>query len=169
MRGDSRRKGLPTDRDVGERPDVDDRIEQAWEGPLQRLTVMLRPEAIEAIAKRVVDLLREETSAPTDLLTAEALARRLGVARSWVYAHANELGGRRLGDGLKPRLRFDVVEAEKSVIACSRSKRPPEAVQPLPERKTANRTKASMGTNDRLLPIRGQKERNYAPRSRATE
>jgi hypothetical protein len=41
------------------------------------------------------------------LLTAADVARRFSVTRSWVYAHARELGVVRIGDGPRPRLRFD--------------------------------------------------------------
>jgi hypothetical protein len=68
---------------------------------------------VEAIARRVVDLLRSEpprpAAAPTGerLLTAAEVARWWGVERSWVYQHALRLGVIRLGDGPRPRLRFD--------------------------------------------------------------
>ena len=41
------------------------------------------------------------------LLTASEVAARFSVDRSWVYAHARELGVVRIGDGPRPRLRFD--------------------------------------------------------------
>lgn len=41
------------------------------------------------------------------LLTAAEVARRFSVERSWVYAHARELGVVKLGGGPRPRLRFD--------------------------------------------------------------
>src|ERR1700733_8232221 len=80
-------------------------------------------EDIQPIAERIVELLREQrppgTSA-TGMLVAErpglplsglvdaaTLARMLGVDRSWVYAHAGQLGGIRLG-GPQGRLRFDL-------------------------------------------------------------
>ena len=43
----------------------------------------------------------------TPLLTAAEVAERFGVDRSWVYAHARELGVVQLGAGPRPRLRFD--------------------------------------------------------------
>jgi hypothetical protein len=42
-----------------------------------------------------------------DLLDAAQVARRCGVTRGWVYAHARELGVLRMGVGPRPRLRFD--------------------------------------------------------------
>lgn len=67
---------------------------------------------IEGTARRAVELLREEIASPTsgELLTAAQVARRFGVDRSWVYAHADELGAARLGGGSKPRLRFNPVQ-----------------------------------------------------------
>jgi hypothetical protein len=41
------------------------------------------------------------------LLTAADVAWRFNVDRSWIYAHARELGVVRIGDGPRPRLRFD--------------------------------------------------------------
>lgn len=70
----------------------------------------LDPESIEALARRLAELLspREEPSRPRrQLLTAEEVARWWGIGRRWVYDHADELGARRLGGGRRPRLRFD--------------------------------------------------------------
>jgi len=66
------------------------------------------PELAEAIARRVVELLREEETEerPARLVDAATLARELGVEREWVYAHAEQLGAVRLG-GPNGRLRFD--------------------------------------------------------------
>ena len=61
---------------------------------------------VDVVARRVAILLRGAGEAPP-LLTAAQVARRFGVARSWVYAHADELGVVRLGAGPRPRLRFD--------------------------------------------------------------
>ena len=82
---------------------------------VRRAAAELTPQAIEQIAIRVVQLLHHERpgqtgvfDAPTRLLTADEVARRLGVSRPWVYEHADELGARRLGEGPKARLRFDL-------------------------------------------------------------
>ena len=66
--------------------------------------------SVEAVARRVVELLRAERHSPRErrLVDAATLAAELGVERSWVYTHRAELGGIRLGAGSKPRLRFDV-------------------------------------------------------------
>ena len=61
---------------------------------------------VDLVTRRVVAVLGG-TAEPAPLLTAAQVARRFGVTRSWVYAHADELGVVRLGDGPRPRLRFD--------------------------------------------------------------
>ena len=69
----------------------------------------LDPEDIESIAARVAELLREQMpQTASRLADAAEVARELGVDRDWVYAHARELGGTRLG-GERGRLRFDLV------------------------------------------------------------
>ena len=70
---------------------------------------------VEAIARRVVELLRthEPRQHQARLVDAATLARELGVERDWVYANAERLGAIRLG-GPRGRLRFDrEVVAEK--------------------------------------------------------
>lgn len=69
--------------------------------------IKLHPRTVEAIAGRVIDLLQRNAAAAPELIDAAELAGRLGVDRSWVYTHALELGGIRLGKGPRPRLRFD--------------------------------------------------------------
>jgi hypothetical protein len=68
----------------------------------------LDPADIEAIAERVVLLLREQIPAPAArLVDAARLAEILGVERDWIYTHARELHAVRLG-GPRGRLRFDL-------------------------------------------------------------
>jgi hypothetical protein len=62
---------------------------------------------IEGIARRVVELLERRGLQQRELVDATELARRFGIERSWVYSHAIELGAVKLGEGPKPRLRFD--------------------------------------------------------------
>jgi hypothetical protein len=63
------------------------------------------PANFHALAAEVAQLLGRPE--PDGLLTARQVASRFNVDRSWVYAHANELGVIRLGNGSRPRLRFD--------------------------------------------------------------
>lgn len=72
----------------------------------------LAPETVEDLARRIAELLAEDGSPPgVRLLDVEGLARVLGVQSRWVYEHATELGAIRLGEGRRPRLRFDPEEA----------------------------------------------------------
>jgi hypothetical protein len=71
---------------------------------------------VEAVALRVVQLMRNG-SAPNvgRLVDAATLAAELGITRSWVYQHRDELGAVRLGTGSKPRLRFNVEVARAAL------------------------------------------------------
>ena len=70
--------------------------------------VRLAPESVEALARRLAELLAPSRPAgPRRLLTAAEVSEWWGVERAWVYAHADDLGARRLGAGPRPRLRFD--------------------------------------------------------------
>jgi hypothetical protein len=46
------------------------------------------------------------------LLTAAEVAKQYGLSRGWVYKHARELGGQRMGPGPKARLRFRAREVQ---------------------------------------------------------
>lgn len=67
----------------------------------------LDPQAVEAIARRVAELLGIADSSPMRFVDATVVAERLGVDREWVYIHADHLGAIRLG-GPHGRLRFDL-------------------------------------------------------------
>jgi hypothetical protein len=89
-------------------------------GSLTAEQAMLVEATAQATAERVVELLsaREPVVAPRRLLSAAELADELGVARSFVYEHADEFGAVRLGEGSKPRLRFDL-ERARAAVSCS--------------------------------------------------
>jgi hypothetical protein len=72
---------------------------------------------VEAVAERVAERLRGVSG--DGLVDAGALAVELGVARSFVYEHADELGARRLGNGPRARLRFDVETAREAICRCA--------------------------------------------------
>lgn len=86
----------------------------------------LAPESVEAIARRLADLLRDAAGpqSPRRLIPAAKVAEWWGVDRSWVYAHARELGARRLGGGRRPRLRFDPEEVAERMAALTGSAAP---------------------------------------------
>lgn len=94
--------------------------------------------SLQALAQEVARLLGADTE-PDGLLTARQVAARFNVDRGWVYAHADELGVIHLGNGPRPRLRFDpAVVAQRLVIAAA----------PAGTRRPAMPTSAT-----RLLPI----------------
>lgn len=113
-------------------------------------TLKLSPQAVESIARRVIELLPRDVSAQIELVDAAELAGRLGVERSWVYTHAIELGAIRLGDGSRPRLRFDPQLAIARIRA--RAERDPN--QGPARRRPRSRRPAGEG-GPRLLPIKG--------------
>jgi len=112
----------------------------------------LSERAVEAIARRIVELLRSEPHRPAvapvgeRLLTAAEVARWWGVERSWVYQHALRLGVIRLGTGPRPRLRFD------SALVARRLGDPKRAATP------DARRSARIGVETPLLPILGDPE-----------
>lgn len=118
---------------------------------------------LELLADLVASRL-EERLAPDRLLDAAEVAGRLGVDRSYVYDHAAELGGRRLGDGPKARLRFvwaDVVEALPCIggRGSSGSVALGELATMRPATTRRRARSGRSGTGVRLLPIHERKER----------
>ncbi len=69
--------------------------------------VKLDPDDVEAIARRVAELLGSQHRPAVRYVDAAEVASALGVERDWVYTHADELGAIRLG-GPTGRLRFDL-------------------------------------------------------------
>jgi hypothetical protein len=83
--------------------------------------VPLTPDEVEAIARRVVELVER----PRGLVDAQGVADDLQVERDWVYGHARELGAIRLGDGPKARLRFDLQRVRERLVTLDADDRPP--------------------------------------------
>jgi hypothetical protein len=88
--------------------------------------IRLAPESVEAVARRLAELLggNSASSVPRRLLTAAEVSDWWGVERSWVYAHADDLGARRLGAGQRPRLRFDPDEVAERLGDADRGRSP---------------------------------------------
>jgi pyruvate/2-oxoglutarate dehydrogenase complex dihydrolipoamide acyltransferase (E2) component len=68
----------------------------------------------EATAARFARLVAEQ-GATFAFVDARKLAEELGVSVDYVYAHARELGGVRLGSGPKARIRFDLDRARQTL------------------------------------------------------
>jgi hypothetical protein len=77
--------------------------------------VRLEPDDVEAIARRVAELLGTGPQ-PVRYVDAAQFAQALGVERAWVYAHAAQLGALRLG-GPRGRLRFDLERVRAALAA----------------------------------------------------
>lgn len=117
-------------------------------------------EDIEAIAQRVAQLLGSVTS-DDGFIDARDAARRLGVRRGWVYAHARELGGVRLGNGDRAPLRFPPAAIHAWVERLQREARPaPPAtsVPGQPERRSA--VQAQADAELALIPGRTSRARH---------
>jgi hypothetical protein len=89
---------------------------------------------------------------------ASVVADHLGVTRGFVYEHAAELGGRRLGGGSRPRLRFRLEDVE-AALPCLGGRRSGEQATPTAKPKQRRRGTTRLGTGVALLPIRGRAER----------
>jgi hypothetical protein len=133
--------------------------------PLPPAGPFLDAASIEAVARRVVELIHDEGGSPAArrLVDAATLAAELGVDRSWVYAHRAELRAIQLGTGSKPRLRFDPEVAWK-VLARSASKESQAPKTPVPPRSSKRRR---LGSGPGLLPIRGSVSPIDADRGRS--
>src|SRR3954468_15343033 len=77
--------------------------------------------AASLVELRLADLIAERVAAKLqgrggahagELIDAHEVARILGCERGWVYEHQAELGAVRLGNGRRPRLRFDRARVE---------------------------------------------------------
>jgi len=120
--------------------------------------VLLTPEQadlVEAVARRVVELLDERVR-PAGLVDAGTLARLLGISRSTVYDHVEELGGRRLGDGPRAPVRFDVETALEAWTRRFGNGRSHPAEPPVTTGVAPRRGGAAAQSTGQLLPVRGE-------------
>ena len=117
--------------------------------------IKLDPLTVEAIARRVVELLERRGLQQRELVDATELARRFGIERSWVYSHAIELGAVKLGEGPKPRLRFDPQIAARVLRRVGEG---PAADPPARSGERAVQPQRGREPEIQLLPIRGQGE-----------
>jgi hypothetical protein len=92
----------------------------------------------------------EATSLNRRWVDATTLATELGVTRSWVYEHRDELGAVRLGAGPKPRLRFDVETASQALERNGRS-----GVRPLDMKDDERATTRRAGGRRKRQPVAG--------------
>jgi hypothetical protein len=111
------------------------------------------PNFVDAVARRVVELLREEGVVSRDgprLLTVAAVSQEFGVSTDWLYANARPLGAIRLGSGPRARLRFD-----RATIADRIAKVASHAARDRSSQRGKRRRGTREGADGDLLPIRG--------------
>lgn len=91
----------------------------------------------DLVADRVADQLADREQPTPALVDAATLARELAVSRQLIYERADELGAVRIGNGSRPRLRFDV---DRARAALQGERTPPEPPPPpTPRRRRARR------------------------------
>jgi hypothetical protein len=114
--------------------------------PTSVAVVRLPQDQLEQLAQLVAERLAP-ARAP-QLVDAAELARALGTSRAWVYRNAASLGARRLGDGSRGRLRFDV-ETARAATACL-------AVEPsqTPDSGPSAGSRGLSGSRRRRSPVR---------------
>jgi hypothetical protein len=79
----------------------------------------------DLLAPRIAAALASQATAPAELIDAAGVARRFGVTAEWVRDHRDELGVIRLGDGPRPRLRFDAETVAEELRRRSQSEHSP--------------------------------------------
>ncbi|WP_272476173.1 hypothetical protein [Baekduia alba] len=105
-----------------------------------------------------IRLVPDYSSAPVTgrcLVDAATVAQEIGMSAPWVREHAEILGGQRMGDGPRPRLRFDLERARAAWASRSVSERP-LATDPTPRAASRRRRSTTSGSDVELLPVRGQ-------------
>lgn len=86
------------------------------------------------------------------LLTAAEVARRFSVERSWVYAHARELGVVKIGRGSRPRLRFDPAVIAQCLLPSTGPALPgPTELLPITPSRTYRRRRRLGGEESRFM------------------
>lgn len=125
--------------------------------------VRLDPESIEAIARRLAELLGVAAAQRPrrELISAEEVSRWWGVSRRWVYDHAERLGARRIGTGPRPRLRFDPDEVAEQLgepAGASDEQRMPTITGDCRSDSLSPRTRVNVGCADNRLPSRRESD-----------
>jgi hypothetical protein len=116
--------------------------------PVVAMLLECAPALVDAIAEGVAARLAHRESEGGQHVDAQTIADRFGVARSWVYEHADELGAVRLGRGPRARLRFD---ADQAAAALNARTAPEPVPANLPQRRPPRKRQHASGVP--LLPI----------------
>jgi hypothetical protein len=136
------------------------------EEPATQATVRLDAATIETLASRIAALLsplptvqRAERIPSGRLLSAAEVSAWCGVSRGWVYQHATKLGAVRIGDGERPRLRFDPDRVAEH-LNHSPAVPPPDH----PKRRPSSQRSRRIRTHSRRLAFRADPELSSPPR-----
>jgi len=139
---------------------------------VRRAAAELAPETIERIAQRVAQLLRHEPqplddrpAASRDLMDAGQLAKHLGLTRAWVYEHAQDLGAIQVGNGPRPRLRFDPALAREALHA-RQGASDAQPVKAQPQTRPGRPRRRPATTSVPLLPVHDHRTRGIFYRRR---
>lgn len=108
-------------------------------------------ELVEQLAPAVAALLANQTKSdtePGELKDAAWIAQRFGLTPAWVREHKTELGAVLVGDGPRPRLRFDpaAIDAFFARAASPVPEKSPEPARRRPRRRAT--------TEVELLPVK---------------
>ena len=112
---------------------------------------------VDAVARRVAELLADRDQPRSRLVSAAELAAVLGVSRSTVYEQRVKLGAWHVGDGPRPRLRFDVDQALAAWTACQSGEESQAPDPPASTGRTRHQRPTATGSHAPLLPVKGQK------------
>jgi hypothetical protein len=111
---------------------------------------------IERMLERVLEHLGDASPpAAGTLVDAAEIARRTGLTAATVRARADEFGAIRVGDGPRPRLRFDPDRVAAVLASGSTDRRSPESEAPAQPTIRRRRRRTRTGTGPELLPIKG--------------
>lgn len=113
----------------------------------------LAPDQLSALADMVAERLAAGATPTVDaqrLVSAQVVAEAIGMTAAWVREHGAELGGQRMGNGPRPRWRFDMEKALAAWRSRSTPRDPAQAIR--------RRRQAPTAGGTQLLPIRGHEE-----------
>lgn len=114
---------------------------------------------VDAVARRVIELLDERRPPATGLVDARTLAALFGMSVSAVHEHADELAAVRLGSGRRRLVRFDVERARAAWTGRitgeeSQAADPPVDAAKLGPRRRSRRP--AVRSAEGLLPVKRQ-------------
>jgi hypothetical protein len=108
----------------------------------------------DMLAPRIAEELSARTAVGPELVDAAAIARRFALSAEWVRDHADELGAIRLGEGKRPRLRFDPAEVLCALRRRSRRVGSPVADLPTPAEDSPRAGRGRVDNGLDALPVR---------------